>query len=185
MLRLTRYDSTETIPPHIEAQIRSLLQTEWPSPDTDEAASPLIVPELQPVFFILTDENQVLSYARTIRATVSHLGQSFKLAGLGDVITKPEFRRNGYGRRIVEEVTSHIQSDREADAALLLTEPKLEAFYRRSGWSIVPGLSVATSEYDESASDEVIPMMLFLSAKAQTTRAIFPKETLLLPGDEW
>lgn len=180
-----RYNSTETIPPHLEAEIRALLLAEWPAPDTDDAASPLIVPELQPMFFILTDENQVLSYARTIQATVSHLGQNFKLAGLGDVITKPEFRRSGYGRLVVEEATSHIQSDREADAAVLLTEPKLEAFYRGSGWGIVPGLSVATSEYDESASDEVIPMMLFLSAKAQATRAIFPKETLLLPGDEW
>jgi predicted GNAT family N-acyltransferase len=118
-------------------------------------------------------------------ATVLHLGQSFKLAGLGDVITKREFRHNGYGGSIVEEATAHIKSDREADAAVLLTEPKLEAFYRRSGWGCVPGLQVVTSDYGECITGKTIPMMLFLSAKALAAREIFSKETLLLPGDEW
>ena len=185
MLRLICYDSTATIPLHLEAQIRSLLHTEWPGPDADNAASPLISSALHPVFFVLADENQALSYARTILATVPHLGQSFKLAGLGDVITKREFRHNGYGGRIVEEATAHIKSDREADAALLLTESKLEAFYRRSGWGCVPGLQVATSEYGECITGKTIPMMLFLSAKAHAAREIFSQETLLLPGDEW
>jgi predicted GNAT family N-acyltransferase len=151
----------------------------------NNAASPLISSALHPVFFILVDENQVLSYARTILATVLHLGQSFKLAGLGDVLTKREFRHNGYGGRIVEEATAHIKSDREVDAAVLLTEPHLEAFYRRSGWGCVPGLRVLTSEYGERITGKIIPMMLFLSAKAHAAHEIFSQETLLLPGDEW
>jgi predicted GNAT family N-acyltransferase len=177
------YDSVSTIPRQLEAQIRYLLSTEWPGPDADDAAQPLIDPKLHPTYVVLADGDQVISYSRTIWAMVSHLGQCFKLYGLGDVITRPEFRQQGYGGRIVEEATTYIKLDPDADAALLLTEPKLESFYRRSGWDSVPGLRVTTSEeYSERAT---LPMMLFLSAKALAAQEIFSKHTLVLPGDEW
>jgi GNAT superfamily N-acetyltransferase len=180
----SRYDSTVTMPPHLEIQIRSLLYAEWPDPE-DDNLQPLTEPKLHPTYFILADENQVLSYARTIWAMVSHLGQGFKLYGLGDVVTAPEFRRQGYGSRIVEEATTHIKSDREADAALLLTDPVLEILYRRSGWEFVPGLQIMTGEYDSCSIEALFPMMLFLSAKANALRDAFTEETLVLPGDEW
>jgi predicted GNAT family N-acyltransferase len=185
MLRSMRYDSTATVPFHLEVQVRSLLYAEWSGSDEGDAAQPLTDPQLHPTYFILADEDQVLSYARTIWAMVSHLGQSFKLYGLGDVVTEPKFRRKGYGSRIVEEATTHIKSDREADAALLLTEPSLETFYRRSGWKYVPGLRVMTGEYDECSIGTTFPMMMFLSAKAYTSREVFPEDRLVLPGNEW
>lgn len=179
------YNSTATAPPHLEDQVRSLLDAEWPGTDETDAARPLTDPGLHPAYFVLADGDQVLSYARTIWAMVSHFGLSFKLYGLGDVITKPGLRHKGYAGRVVGEATAHIKSDREADAAVLLTEPKLEPFYRRRGWGYVPGLRVATSEYGECAAGAAFPMMLFLSAKAHAARAIFAKDTLVLPGDEW
>ena len=185
MPRLMRYDAAATIPPRLEAQIRSLLHVEWPGPDEGHTAQPLCDPELHPAYFVLANGDQVLSYARTIWATVLHRGQSFKLYGLGDVVTRLEFRLKGYGGCVAKEATTHIRSDQEADAAVLLTEPKLEAFYRRSGWEYVPGLRVVTSEYDECAAGEAFPMMLFLSAKAHAAREILAEDSLILPGDEW
>lgn len=184
MAHLMRYDSTATIPLHLEVQVRALLSAEWPDSDED-ATRPLTYPQLHPMYFIITDEEQVISYARTIWAMVSHLGQSFKLYGLGDVVTKPQFRCKGYGRRIVEKATTHIKSDREADAALLLTAPSLESFYQRSGWESIPELRVMTGEYDESNIETALPMMMFISAKAHTSREVFFDATLVLSGDEW
>ncbi len=86
-----RYDYATMIPLRLETQVRSLLYAEWPGEDENEAAQPLIHPELHPVYFVLADGDQVLSYARTIWTTVTHLGQSFKLYGLGDVVSKPEY----------------------------------------------------------------------------------------------
>src|SRR4030095_16600793 len=101
------------------------------------------------------------SYARTIWATVPHLGQGLKLYGLGDVVTQPGFRHKGYGGLVVDEATTHIKSDREADAAVLRAEPKLGSFHQRSGWGYVPGLRVATGESSEGAAGATIPMVLF------------------------
>lgn len=184
MPQLLCYDSTATIPPHLEIQVRSLLYAEW-SGSSEDDTQPLTDPELHPTYFILADENQVLSYARTIWAMVSHLGQSFKLYGLGDVVTTSKFRCQGYGSRIVEEATTDIQSDREADAALLLTEPNLEDFYRRNGWEFMPGLRVMTCENESCSMEATFPMMMILSAKANALRQVFTRDTLVLPGDEW
>jgi hypothetical protein len=83
----------------------------------------------------------------------------------------------------VREATAHIRSDSEADAAVLLTRPGLEAFYRRCGWETVPELEVRTDEYDEHQRGDSLPMMLFLSATA--VRAGFHASPLDLLGDEW
>ena len=180
-----RYDSTAAIPPHLDAQVRSLLDSEWPDPEERDTAQPLTDAKLHPTYFILADEDQVLSYARTIWAMVPHLGQTFKLYGLGDVVTDPEFRRRGYGRRIVEEATIHIKSDRKSDAALLLTQPALKDFYRQIGWEYVPGLRVLTGEYGECGIEVTVPLMMFLSPRAYALREVFTEDALVLPGGEW
>jgi predicted N-acetyltransferase YhbS len=179
-LRLLRYGAGLTIPPWQEAQIRALLSTEWPGYE-NETHQPLIDSALSAVCFVLADGDQVLSYARTIRATVAHCGQSFMLYGLGDVITQPEFRQRGYGGCVVAAATAYIRSDHAADAALLLTAPALEAFYSRRGWQYVPGLQVTTSEAEEAG----FPMLLFLSDKALAARPTFAGGRLVLPGNEW
>lgn len=184
--QMMRYDSAAAIPPRFEAQVRAILHAAgWLAVEEMGAARPLVDPKLHPVYFILAEGDRVLSYARTIRATVTHLGRSFILYGLGDVITAPEFRRRGYGGRVVEEATARIKSDREADAALLLTERKLEAFYKRRGWEDVRGLRVVAGERDACPADATVPIMLFISTKARAARPIFTTDTLALPGDEW
>ena len=182
--RVVRYDSASAMPLPVEAQIRGLLHAEWPGPDED-AVSPLIAPELHPVHFVLADGNQVVSYTRTIWATVAHRGQRLKLYGLGDVVTRPEQRQMGYGGRLVEEATAHIRGDEEADAAVLLTEPALEQFYRRYGWEHVAGLRVATGDSHQATAMAPFAMMLFISPGARAARDLFADDPLVLPGEEW
>ena len=185
MLQLLIYDSSAELPRELASEIRSVLLAEWPGPEVDDTSESLIDPALHPVYFILADGNRLRSYARTIWARVAHQDQHFKLYGLGDVITVPQYRRKGYGGRIVQEATAHIRSDQTADAAVLLAQPRLVALYSQSGWECVPGLRVMSGERDGHMTSDVIPMMMFLSATAQAARAGFASQTLVLPGDEW
>lgn len=184
MSELRHYDGADEIPCELERQVRSLLQAEWPAPG-DETDGPLVAPQWHPTYFMLAEGGMVWSYARTIWARVTHLGRGLKLYGLGDVVTTPELRGLRCGSRVVREATAHIRSDREADAALLLTGPGLEAFYRRCGWEATPGLEVRTDEYDEHQCGGGLPMMLFLSASAGRMRSGFHASPLVLPGNEW
>lgn len=185
MLQLLRYNATDDLPPALESQIRALLRAEWPPLEEDETNGPLIEPQLHAVHFILAEGERVWSYARTIWARVTHIGRDWKLYGLGDVITAPEFRGLGYGSRIAQEATTYIRSECEADAAVLLTKPRLAAFYGRIGWEAMTELEVRTSEYDEHNNGDSLAMMLFISASALLMHASFHASPLILPGDEW
>jgi hypothetical protein len=91
----------------------------------------------------------------------------------------------GYGSRVVKEATTHIRSDPEADAAVLLTEPRLEGFYQRSGWERVPDLVITTGEHEEDKRGDSQPMAIFQSSSSEWVRASFQAGALFLPGDEW
>ena len=184
MPELAVYTRSEDLEPKIEREIRALLDSEWLGSSQEPVSGALIDHSLHPVYFVLTDGDRVLGYARTIWVWVAHLGCTFKLYGLGDVITAPQWRRMGYGTRLVEAASAYIRSDAEADAGLLLTEPRLEALFGRTGWTHVSGLDVVTDDRDESSA-EVFPMMMFLSAAARAASVDFTQRPLVLPGEEW
>jgi GNAT superfamily N-acetyltransferase len=185
MPELAVYNGTDCVPPEIARQIRALLSTTWPDGDDEPASGPFVDPALHPVSFVITNGERVLSYGRIIWAWVSRDGRILKIYGLGDVVTVPEWRRSGYGGRVVEAATAHIRSDLDADLAVLLTESGLEAWYGRRGWSHVPGMRVVTDEYDGEHRANPFAMVLLLSAAMRSARAELSKCTLVLPGDEW
>lgn len=185
MPHLSVYTAEDAIRPEIVREIRALLASEWPDSDGETARGPLVDPALHPVFFVLTSGERVLSYARTIWASGELEDEILKVYGLGDVITAPESRRAGYAGRIVAAATSYIQADPDADLGILLTVPRLEAWYGRQRWIHVPGFRVATDDYESEYAPEPFPMILLLSAGMRRARAELSRSILVLPGDEW
>jgi predicted N-acetyltransferase YhbS len=181
-MSLIVYHSWSEIPPELASQIRASLWREWPGTADEENAGEVIAPDLHPVFFVLAEQEQLRCYARTIWATVSHQGQFFRLYGLGDVLTPPACRRNGFARQVVQAATAQLCADPQADAAILLTGTTLAALYEACGWEPMPALRVAC---DGRENNDALPMMLFLSTKARAAREGFADNLLLLPGDEW
>jgi GNAT superfamily N-acetyltransferase len=182
------YDSVTELPPDYAQQARTLLQDEGfleQMPVEADAGVELALPDLHPTYFLVVDGRTVQSYGRTIWARIEHLSQSYKLYGLGDVVTRATRRKMGYGSRVVEAATAHIHGDREADAAVLLTEPKLKALYVRYGWEHVSGMMISTSEHTRMLGVGSFPMMLFVSTTARAARTSFLTHPLVLPGDEW
>jgi GNAT superfamily N-acetyltransferase len=184
MAELAAYTASEALPPEVDPQIRTLLDAEWPGA-SGNAGSPLIDPDLNPMYFVLSSGDEVVGYARTIWAWGVHKGQATKVYGLGDVVTRPRWRRQGFGRRVVEAATRHIRADADADLAVLLTEPKLEKLYAESGWVHVPGMRLVTGERNGASTTGDFVMMLFLSAAARRDRDSYSHAPLILAGDEW
>lgn len=185
MEELHIYHSAKDLPPHFEWQIRAFLRLLWFDENEDELNEPLTPEELHPVYFVLARENSLISYARIIWMPIDHLGNTYKMYGLGDVFTFPASRKKGYGSRVVESATNYIRADSEADIAILLTEPGLENFYRSIGWEYIPDLRLLTGEPDNPQTRDDFAMMLFLSGKAKQNHTNFQTQTVFLPGDEW
>ena len=179
------YQSIKDLPPHFEWQIRTFIRILWSDENEDNLNEPLTAEEFHPVYFLLAQEDSLISYARLIWMTIHHLGKTYKMYGLGDVFTFPASRNKGYGKRIVSAATNFIRTDSNADMAILLTEPNLESFYQSSGWEHIPELRLFTGEQAIPQIRDNFAMMLFLSERAKQNRTDFQTQSVFLPGDEW
>ena len=186
MEKLYIYQSTEELPKQFEWQIRTFLRILWFNANEDEYSEPITSTEFHPVYFVLAGEDKlIISYARIIWMSIIHLGETYKIYGLGDVFTFPASRNKGFGKKVVSSATNYIRADSDADVALLLTEPKLENFYQQSGWEYIPDLRLLTGEQRKLKLNSDFAMMMFLSQKAQHNRTNFQTQSVFLPGDEW
>jgi hypothetical protein len=68
---------------------------------------------------------------------------------------------------------------------VLLTEPGLESWYGRHGWTRAQGLRVRTGEYEDGHLAGAVPMVLLLSPALGASPADLVGRMLTLPGDEW
>lgn len=66
-----------------------------------------------------------------------------RIGGLGGVITRPEARGRGFGRRIVSHSTQFLRDEWGVSFGLLFCLPRLVPFYEFQGWSLVePGILI-------------------------------------------
>jgi predicted N-acetyltransferase YhbS len=165
MVELLVYDNTIAMPPELEQQVVALLREEGFLDGPFDGLDP----SLRPVYFLLVEDGRVLSYGRTIRAVVDQVDNRLTVYGLGDLVTRPDVRRKGYGSQITEAATAHILKQDDADLAVLLTDPAMELFYARHGWRHAPGVIRDPKGY---------PMARF-------ARTLLLTRPLDLPGDEW
>lgn len=59
------------------------------------------------------------------------------IAGVGFLITEPEYRGRGFATEIMKEAVAFVRNTLELPYALLTCKPKLESLYSRMGWRTV------------------------------------------------
>ncbi|MBM3534140.1 MAG: GNAT family N-acetyltransferase [Alphaproteobacteria bacterium] len=105
-------------------------------PMPGETVRDLHDPALSAVSFYTCSGEAVISYAAVLRKTIRHAAQTFEIAGLSAVLTDPEFRGRGFGRRTVAAATRWI-GESGADLGLFTCDPPLARFYARAGaWPV-------------------------------------------------
>lgn len=182
---LHRYSSDNPVPANLEAQVKQLLDAEWEGPASE--TGPLTDPALHPEYFVLSEPDsqgidRVLSYGRAIRADVEIDGKRYRIWGIGDIVTDPARRDQGWGSRIASAATDVIRSDLEAALGLLITSPSDDRFYAAHGWQHEPDLRLITDE-DPNGCDRYV-MLLWLP-QGDSLREYLHSHPLVLPGKEW
>ena len=71
--------------------------------------------------------------------TVSAGGVRLKVAGIGGVMTPPEWRGHGLGRLAMEAAAGFIHHEQRVDFGLLLCSQGLVPYYEKLGWQLVQG----------------------------------------------
>ena len=165
---------TDQVPPDLVAQIKALYDLLLV--DEDDDGDPMFeepfTPGLTLEHFVAVERGQLISHADVSEHVITHRGETYKLRGVGEVMTDPGFRRAGHGQRVIAAATDYIRST-DADLGMLFTMPELESFYGSSGWVTVDTQGIAFGDPDQPRFDDAYVMMLFLSDKAKAHRDDF------------
>ena len=177
MPELTVYQQPD-FPSIYKWQAIAFMRMEWTSIFYDDNLymSETYPPELQPVHFVMAEDDSLLSYASILKLNLTHGGVDYQIYGFGNLLTFPPYRRRGYGGQILQAATGFIRQS-DVDAAILFCDSLLEAFYADKGWVSThsPSRLGTSNHYEEYAPSR---MMLFVSDKGQSGKPDF--ETLPL-----
>jgi GNAT superfamily N-acetyltransferase len=165
----------DEIPSDLKCQILSFLRIEWPEDIVQDPRRRYLIapPEHHPVSIVLVESGFLVSHAAVLWKYLDHAGQTYKVYGLGGVFTYPDYRGQGYGRRMVQAGTEFIRRS-DGDVAMLFCEPALSGFYAEHGW--LPMVYSPTLLGTQHTSCGELRMMLFLSEKGLRSRSAFEQE---------
>jgi GNAT superfamily N-acetyltransferase len=136
MPQIHSYPSHE-LPDWIKYQVLSFIRIEWWWIfQRDPYWNYLTEKSNQPVNFVMTERDTVISHAEVNCRVLKHQGQTFKTFGVSAVFTYPIFRRQGYASQIMQAAVDYIDSS-DADIAILFCLPPLRNFYVRCGWTVM------------------------------------------------
>lgn len=166
--------------PHFPAiykwQAIAFMRMEWSSIFYDDNLymSETYPPELQPVHFVMAEDDSLLSYASLLKLSLQHAGIDYLIYGFGNLLTFPPYRSRGYGGQILQAATEFIQQS-NVDAGILFCDHLLESFYAEKGWVATPSPTrLGTPDhYKEYAPSR---MMLFVSEEGQRGKSDFESQ---------
>ncbi len=174
MYDLVHYRSDE-MPPDIACQIITYFRAimlDWATGE-DRFHDPFAHSTLFDHFLIM-ERGMMISHADVSFRTVTHAGETYRMACVGEVMTQSTFRHEGHGARTAAAATNFIVNS-DADLAMLTTDPELEGFYNASGWVAVPDLDITHGDPGQPELTDEFLMMLFLTEKAKAHRADFER----------
>lgn len=162
--------SQAEFPAILKWQALAFMRMEWSYIFTEEQDGKYVSEtyplEYQPVHFVVTEGDTLISYAATVLETIEHANHSYKVCGLGNVFTFPPYRREGNGRRVIELATNEIKKS-DVDVAILFCEPTNVSFYATAGWISTPSPTYITDGKDNYEIHDEQRMMLFISDKGR------------------
>jgi aminoglycoside 2'-N-acetyltransferase I len=160
-------------PSSIRNQIIRILKDEWPHTFIENKPEwPTESEELHPVSFVLVFHGFVISHGIVLRKIINHCGSNYRAFGLSSVVTAPQFRLRGFGRRIFWYATRYMKGQK-ADIGIFTCDPHLEKFYNTFGWEIAERTPLVggtpTKPYPSDALGKTTFIHLF-SDKAKKNR---------------
>ena len=186
MEQITIYSSDE-YPAYLKCQTLSFLRMEWPEGFVGKnRLRDWITPEkMHPVHFVIVEGEILISHLEVVWIPLIHKGIEYKTYGLTGVLTYPQFRKQGFGSRLVKEATKYINKS-DADIAMYHVGQDLVNFYNSScGWEPIYKAKTLKGSKDNPVADDGVMMALFLSEKGKKGRKDFETIPFYFGEDTW
>jgi predicted acetyltransferase len=180
------YHNNTDLPAAIRYQVHSFMRVVWF--DYDDYNVDLTVEEdaAQPTYIAVTNGSTLIAFATVVWKTITHAGEIYRCGGLANVMTFPHWRKQGYGAQVVATATRIIRQSSEADIAMLWTAHTNVPFYNRAGWEAMAEMVTLIGDANKPhVYDEETAMMLFLSDKGKTNRALYEQGRVYVGEWTW
>jgi GNAT superfamily N-acetyltransferase len=138
----------DEVPAALRVQVLALHDEAWPPVDGDPASLPGHDPALRPLSMLLVDGGRVVAALDILSKEIDHRGHRYRASGLSTVVTAPNARRHGHGRRLVGAARERIAAD-GADLCLFTCDDALAPFYEAAGFEALLGTQLIGGTRDE------------------------------------
>lgn len=165
----------EECPEEWRKQIVGLMQREWPEAFEGGSAEWPDCPETHPTSFVLLSNRTVISHVAVPMKEIRHKGHPYRAFGISEVITHPDYRKQGYSSKLLKAAAAHIAVN-SPDISLFTCVPSLVSFYAEAGWEHYAGTVLVGGTSDKpfrSDSLGLATMMRLYSDKALRNRHDF------------
>ena len=185
MIQELIYPSNE-LPPHLKCQILSFLRMMWPGgfEGKNRLRDWISSPEDHSISIMLVENDILISHTEVVWKYLDHAGGTYKAYGLSGVLTYPAFRKQGYGKRIVEKGTAYIEAS-DADIGIFHCDKSLKEFYVSCGWIPMETAVTFIGVKDSPMISSELMMMRFLSQHGRKGRPAFESVPLYFGEDTW
>ncbi len=174
------------LPADLTCQVLSFQRMQWPAGfmGANRLRDWIHHSKHHPTHFVFAEKGVLISYVGVAWKDLEHDGETYKTYGLSGVLTYPAFRRQGYGRRLVDAATAYIRQS-DADIGLFTCAPGLERFYGVSGWIPMERSALLGGPRSAPYRCEEPTMMGFFSEKGKRGRATFESMPIYFDDDPW
>ena len=136
------------------------------------------------ISIMFVEQEILISHTQVVWKFLSHEGETYKTYGLSGVFTYPAFRRQGYGKQIVDKGTAYIDAT-DADIAMFHCDKSLKLFYEKSGWIPMETAVTYVGPQDDPVISNELLMMRFLSSHGKKARIAFETIPFYFGEDTW
>jgi GNAT superfamily N-acetyltransferase len=157
-------DGSRPVPAEVVRQVATAQTAVYGSPAAHD-------PALSPITLALLEDGIVVAALDVLTKTLVHVGQQYTACGLSWVLTDPEHRGRGHGRRLVGEALQHLRQS-PVDLVIFTCDRALRRFYESAGYACLPEtVLIGGTPSEPFPSDQVgfdkVTMASFVSAKAR------------------
>jgi GNAT superfamily N-acetyltransferase len=145
------------LPRELEIQVLAFMRIVWDDGfQGDERFRTRLWEDDRAMHLVRADGDLLVSHAQVGVPDVSHDGRHLRIAGVGGVMTYPQFRGEGHGTAVMRRTTDRILADASFDMGMLFCDPENVRFYERFGWSVLPSGRVLVGAPDEPEDDLIM-----------------------------
>lgn len=164
--------------PWIQEKIQALESLEWSGAEEPFPSAP----DTYMSSFVLLDGSLAVCHVAVRKSRLRHRGQEYAAYGLSEVVTHPDYRRQGLALQLIRRA-AHFIAAQKPDISIFTCEEGTVNLYARAGWERAKNVCLVGGTKEKplrSDAFQLETMIRLFSDRAQAHRADFENTDLVL-----